>query len=317
MTDLRRDPLFDRTVIIAEERGERPNDFAHRAHVLPQPTAESCPFCPGHEHQTPPAVYEQLDPQEGWRVRVVPNKYPAVRPDECGDEAGAHEVIIETPQHTGRPVDLSPDELVDVLDAYRHRLRYWGQSGRFRYGLVFKNVGVAAGASLVHMHAQLLALAILPPAVERELERLKHFAERMGVCGICAQLDQECQSGDRVVMVNEQYVAYCPRASLQPYETWIVPRAHQPSFEGERTAVERGQLADTLHQVQARLEEVVPGANYNLLVHTSPWGATMNFYHWRLEIRPRITGLAGLELASGVHLNQVSPERAARQLRIG
>jgi UDPglucose--hexose-1-phosphate uridylyltransferase len=318
MTDLRKDELFDRCVLIAENRGDRPNEFrgdvATSAGATSSPHA-ACPFCAGSEHETPPPVYEKLDPLGNWQVRVVPNKYPAIVPDAPGASAGVHEVVIESPRHIYHSSQLTVAELADVLDAYRQRLQHWRGDGRFRYGVVFKNVGAAAGASLAHLHSQLMALHDVPPAIERELDQLERHQQSTGHCGVCARIREETDGRQRTVFDDDHFAVYCPWASLQPYETWIVPRAHRGAFEDKDDEPTDDRLARVLHSMLARIERVLPGAGYNVVIHTAAWDRPANGFHWRLEIRPRLTTLAGLELGTGVYINQVSPERAARRLR--
>lgn len=357
VAELRTDWLSGRWVLVAENRAERPNEFGDSgelafaggskmvAHLPPgEAGPPTCPFCLGQEHRTPPAVYEQRDEQGRWRVRVVPNKYPAVTlgdfpiflpTDEIGrpgdDQAGtvpfggsvaafgAHEVIIEAARHVDRMSALSLTELGDVLAAYAARLRHWRDDGRFHYGLVFKNQGPRAGASLVHLHSQMIALPIVPPAVCAELRRGERFFQEQHFCPLCRLVEQERAAGDRIVLDREGYVAFCPFASWQPYEVWLLPAEHEPSFERPRRPDAHGRLASVLQALVGKVELVVPHAAYNLVLQTAPWGAgaddRSDWCHWRIEILPRSNVLAGLELAAGVHINPLAPERAAGKLR--
>lgn len=318
MTDLRRDLLFDRCVLVAEHRGERPNDFRRfiaAGAPTSDPSSEDCPFCAGHESQTPPAVYEKVDSTGAWRVRVVPNRYPAVLAESAGLAAGVHEVIIESPRHIRRSSDLSVSELADVLTAYRDRLRHWRCHGQFRYGLAFKNVGAAGGATLVHLHSQLMVLSEIPPAVSRELDQLERYQQDSGRCASCDRIATERDCQERVIAEDKGFVAFCPFASLQAFEIWLLPTEHQPSFEDLRDESLHAGLASALHESLTRVERLLPEAGYNVILHTAPWGRSVSGVHWRIEIRPRLSKLAGLELGTGIHINHVPPERAARQLK--
>jgi len=340
MPQLRTDWLTGRTVIIAENRANRPNEFTpsplHGEAASTRPSSPqaaagrsaqstttpqtNCPFCVGNESKTPPSLYESNDPQGRWQVRVVPNMFPAVelQPQHgtADPASGAHEVIIESPRHDVRMSALSVDELQAVLAAYAQRLAYWHDDGRFRYGLLFKNQGQPAGASLAHVHSQFVALANLPPAIERELQAARTHFEHVQGCAYCRLCEQERAAGARIVLERDGYLAFCPYASLQPLEIWVMPTDHQPWFEraAQATSIER--LAGVLHSLFKRLDTAVPGASYNMLLRTSPWQAGVEqCCHWRIELLPRFNPLAGLELATSVHINPVPPELAARRLQ--
>ena len=336
MAELRTDSLSGRSVIVAEHRALRPNEFALNtaAGTGAQTVANlalaeigltdvvgvpSCPFCVGNESKTPPAVYQQLDAEGRWQVRVVPNMYPAVTDAAGGsalDARGAHELIVESARHIDRASALSSPELRQVLETYAHRLRYARDDGRFSYGLVFKNQGPRAGASIAHLHSQFIALPQIPPTVAAELRRAEQDYRQNGLCPYCRLIERERASGERLVWDGGGYVAFCPFASLQPFEIWLLPHHHEPFFESLSSSEAAGSLADVLHAVLGRLEPNVPDAAYNMLLRNTPWRANCdNWYHWRIELLPRVNSFAGFEIATGVHINPVAPEKAARQLR--
>jgi UDPglucose--hexose-1-phosphate uridylyltransferase len=331
---------------VAENRAARPNEFdeAWARETLSRRAAEeaqaACPFCHGHEHRTPPAVYESLDAQGRWQVRAVPNRYPAVTlseeiasastsrttipsawPLSTRDSSsavpaiGVHEVIVESPRHVDRMSALGEVELRSVLESYAARLRYWRADGRFSYALVFKNQGPRAGASLAHVHSQLIVLPNVPPLVQAEMERAeREFSERQA-CPYCLLIEQERSTLERTVHESDSFVVFCPFASLQAYEVWLMPTKHSTSFEDLPSATFED-LSRVLHDVIRRVESVVPDAAYNLLLRTRPWrGCDAAWSHWRIELVPRTTALAGLELGAGVYINPVAPERAAGKLR--
>jgi UDPglucose--hexose-1-phosphate uridylyltransferase len=326
--EIRTDWLTGRTVILAENRALRPNDFAAESVAAPSSTAP-CPFCPGQESLTPAAVYTQNDAAGRWQIRVVPNKFPALDTDVAPPEAapapfgaamaatGVHEVVIESARHVDRMSQLMVAELAAVLATYRARLRHWRESGRFEYALVFKNLGAKAGASLAHVHSQLVALPQLPPLPAAEFERAERSCSDCNGCAYCTLVDTERTTGERIVFEREGFIAFCPYASLQPYETWLMPVTHQPWFElsggsgqGDDT------LAGVLHDLLVRIERILPLPAYNLLIRTGPWRPTAaSAAHWRVEILPRVNSFAGLELATGIHINPLSPSRAAAELR--
>ncbi len=349
MSEFRTDWLSGRTVIVAENRAERPNEFAgasgeaalaagqgpthHRLVAEAASPLLACPFCAGQESRTPPAVYQANDAQGHWRVRVVPNMFPAVTADysvrfyinkplantdavQVEPAFGAHEVIIESPRHVDRTSLLTVDELREALLAYAERLRYWRDEGRFRYGLVFKNQGARAGASMAHLHSQFIALPEVPPAVRDELDRAEQQYLQQQLCAYCQLIAAERAACERIVLDREGYIAFCPFASLQPVEVWLLPSDHQPSFEDLSEPADFQRLAGVLHALVARVESILPEPAYNVVLRTAPWHSENGaFCHWRIELLPRVAEWAGLELATGVRINPVSPERAAGKLR--
>jgi UDPglucose--hexose-1-phosphate uridylyltransferase len=339
MPEQRTDWLTGRTVLVAENRVNRPNEFDRSGTLAATKTDDAafCPFCPGHESETPPALYEQFDDRNRRRVRGVPNKYPAVTDSiETANVAvasnerspadlfaitsapafGVHEVIVETARHVARTSALSESELRHVLEAYAHRLRHWSTDGRLAYGLVFKNQGARAGASLAHLHSQLIALPALPPAVEAEIRRARGFYSEHRECAYCRLIQNEQEAAVRVVDIQDGYVAFCPFASLQPCEVWVMPARHEPSFERALSENRVDGLAKLLRAVIQGIESLVPSASFNMLLRTAPWQSDSDAYaHWRIELQPRMNAIAGLETATGIFVNPVAPERAAGELR--
>jgi UDPglucose--hexose-1-phosphate uridylyltransferase len=326
MTELRKDPIVGRWVIIATERGKRPSDFVGETK---QPRGVFCSLCPGNEAKTPPEVYA-LRPQgslpntPGWRLRVVKNKFPALIADEKLEQAragifewmsgvGDHEVIIETPHHNTKLSDLTVEEVADVIRAYRERMLALMQDARFRFVLVFKNHGVAAGASLEHSHSQLVALPIVPIQVSEEMESARRYHRNHHRCIFCDLVKQELAAEARIIEARDGIVAVAPFASRFPFETWIIPQDHTPSFE-EMEGYDG--LARVLLGALRRMDRVLDDPPYNLIVHTSPFGESKNeYYHWHMEIMPRVTKVAGFEWGTGFYINPTPPEEAARYLR--
>ncbi len=322
MPELRIDPISGRRVYIAEERLGRPNDFDEVAappHAAPASAAvrDGCPFCAGHEAATPHASLEVHNAAGQWRVRVVPNKFPAVSLSSAA--IGAHEVIIESPTHATELLELDADQFTTVLAVYRDRLAHWARDSRLRHGIVFKNSGHGAGASLEHVHSQLVALPYVSPSVEAELAGAQEFGAAQGACIFCHLLAQEIAAAERLVFARDGYAALCPYAARQPFETWILPTRHAARFDQTPDA-ELPDLARAIRGVVGQLAAVARSAGrdlaYNLLLHTGPFDeAHAATYHWHWELVPRTTHLAGLEWGAGVFINPVSPERAARALR--
>jgi len=315
MPELRIDPIIGRRVYIAEDRAGRPNDFeAFTSPPRPGP-ASQCPFCAGNEDQTPVASATALDAQGRWRVRVVPNKYPAIMLETPVDAAfGAHEVIIESPEHRLELVELDVEVLAIILTVYRDRLRHWASDRRLKHAVLFKNSGFAAGASLEHVHSQLIALPYVPAAVQAKLESVARFHQSHGRCLYCELIGQEAAAGERLVLHERGYIAFCAYAPRQPYEAWLLPERHAARFESLE-AGELGAQAQVLHELLHRLHAASPGAAYNLLLHTAPFAASEDSFHWHWELVPRLTYEAGLEWGGDVYITPLSPERAAATLR--
>ena len=328
MSELRKDPVTGRWVIISTERRKRPNDFRlESVHVAPDPT---CPFCEGHEHMTPRELLAHRrnggSPNgPGWDLRVVPNQFPVLRVEGGLDRQGeglfdkmngigAHEVIIETPRHEDTLATMADAAIEQVLWAFQERLRDLKQDHRLRYIIIFKNHGAAAGASLDHSHSQLIALPIVPREVRDEVDGAKaHFASKER-CVFCDIVRQELADGRRVIAESPEMVALAPYAPRFPFETWIMPRRHQSRYEeGQRH--EYAALARMLGDILRRMNRMLKSPPYNLLIHSAPMSEPADYYHWHVEIIPKLTKVAGFEWATGFYLNPTAPEEAAQVLR--
>ncbi len=319
----------------------------------------ACPFCPGNEHETPPELFALRDDTANrdrslltsdWQVRVVTNKYPALS-DFVGTASqntdiqcqhdmernagmpqrafptdghsatpfGVHEVIIESSRHITRTGELTIAELAGVLRVYRHRMLAAKQDPRLRYGLIFKNVGRLAGASIEHLHSQFMALSHVPPLVQQELQGVMRYYKSHGTCYYCQLIEQERRDAIRLIAQSPRFVAFCPFAARLPYETWILPREHGSHFE-KYNDEDLADLADLFGAVIRKIETLFHPCAYNLFIHTSPFDRSFDslpveHYHWHIEIVPRMTVAAGFEWATGCAINTVSPERAAAVLR--
>ena len=329
MSDLRKDPVTGRWVIISTERRKRPTDFhLESVHIQPDP---ACPFCEGHEHMTPHELlairHDGSRPNmPGWDLRVVPNQFPVLRVEGTLDRQGeglfdkmngigAHEVIIESPRHLDMFATLPDAAIEQVLWAARERMQDLRQDRRFRYIIVFKNHGTAAGASLDHSHSQLIALPIVPREVRDEVEGARAHFDAKERCVFCDILRQETKDGHRLISENADVVAVAPYAPRFPFETWLLPRRHESHFENAQRH-ECASLARLLGDILRRINKTLASPPYNLLIHTAPLVTESNdYYHWHVEIIPTLTKVAGFEWATGFYLNPTSPEEAARVLR--
>ena len=322
MPELRIDPIGGRRVYIAEDRAGRPNDFAlNREQPVDDRTQRAatvadCPFCVGNEAATPHELAAVLDERGDWQLRVVPNKFPAMSLAAGVESAiGGHEVIIESPRHLREVIELRVEQFAAVLGVYRDRLRHWAVDGRMAHGMVFKNSGYAAGASLRHVHSQLVALPYVPEAVQRELDSAADFFSRHGRCVFCDLVKREIAGCERIVHRSGGMIAIAAYAGRQPLETWILPERHAARFD-ELADADLPKLAAMLHGVLRALDAVLPGAAYNLILRSGPFHpAAADHFHWHWEIVPRVAQFAGFELGTGAYINPVSPERAAQRLR--
>jgi UDPglucose--hexose-1-phosphate uridylyltransferase len=228
---------------------------------------------------------------------------------------GAHEVIIETPVHATTLTQLPIENVEEVLWTYSERLNDLKNDKRFAYGLVFKNVGQIAGASLEHTHSQLIVTPVVPRTVNGEMAGCREFYGYRGRCLFCDIVKQEATSGDRVVVDGDRYLAFEPFAGRFPFETWIVPKKHRANFETVPRQ-EVTELAEVLKESLLRLERALENPPYNYIVHSAPFGQEdLELYHWHIEIIPRLTKMAGFEWGTGFYINPVPPEKAAQFLR--
>jgi len=335
MTELRKDPIIDNWVIISTERGRRPLDYTIKTEGKKK---DSCVFCEGNEGETPPEVFAfrkkgTTENKPGWKVRVIPNKYPALQMEEKGiiveeagmlkkmDGSGVHEVIIETPYHQKDFDDLSVDNIVLILKTYRERYLYLSKDKRIKYILIFKNYGIDGGASLEHPHSQLIATPIIPQRIKEELKGAKEYFDLNGRCIFCDYIKQEIESKDRLIRETEKFVVISPFAARFPFEIWILPKYHSAYYE-KINDDDILSLARIMKETLFKIKKKLNNPSYNFVIHTAP---SKEFsareqdldkkYHWHIEIIPRLTKIAGFEWGTGFYINTTSPEEAARILR--
>jgi UDPglucose--hexose-1-phosphate uridylyltransferase len=328
LPELRKDPITGRWVIIATDRGKRPSDFVKETVQI---KGGFCPFCYGNEDKTPPEILCYRSDgggrnSSGWNLRVVSNKFPALGIEgnlnrqgeglfDKMNGIGAHEVIIETPDHHATLATLSEQAVEDVFWAFRDRMLDLKKDRRLRYILIFKNHGEAAGASIEHSHSQLIALPIVPKLVREEIDGSKaHFSFKER-CVYCDIIRQELNSGSRVIDENQDFVIIAPYAPRFPFETWILPKTHDACFENAQKR-EYQNLSKILRTILLKVDRVLDYPAYNLVIHTSPIVETINdFYHWHIEVMPKLSKIAGFEWGTGFYINPVPPEDAAKFLR--
>lgn len=320
---LRLDPLTGRWVVVSTERGERPFAFSPCSTQVQADPARPCPFCPGNEESTPPAL-ETYGPSGGWLVRVVPNLYPAFAGDHLfvvdhrgpvftqAVAGGIHEVLVLSPEHTTGWDRLSAEQSGLVMAAIRDRIEEHSAIPGLRYSQAIVNSGREAGASIEHPHGQLLGMSFVP----RELaEEQAGFARFTGRCLLCTSADAEEDARHRVVYADERVLVLCPFWSGVPFEMLVIPRSHDAHLQRAATedlvAVGRS-IQKVLAQLKQRFDQVA----YNVVFHSAPYRADEP-YHWHVHIWPKLTTLAGFEFGTGVLINVVAPEQAAEELRVG
>jgi UDPglucose--hexose-1-phosphate uridylyltransferase len=321
MSQLRLNALTGRWVAIATDRASRPGDFAPRIEAPPLP--RHCPFCPGHEEETPPAL-ETYGRDGQWLVRVVPNRFPAFEGqgdfevEQVGPVfrqapgTGIHEVLIFTPDHGASRADLDDRQAGLAIAAVRDRLEEHAGQASVRYTQTIVNHGREAGASLEHPHGQLLGIPFVPDELQAELDTFA-TTDDPARCVLCTTLEAEESAGLRVIHADDRVVVVCPFWSATPYEMLVVPRHHEGhlarSAPADLVAVSRA-----LRDVLASLLHLIGDGAYNVVFHTAPHRRDDPF-HWHVHVLPRLTSVAGFEAGTGVLINIVAPEDAAADLR--
>lgn len=328
MPELRKDPITGRWVIIATDRAKRPSDFnRQQVHIT---GLRFCPFCAGNELRTPPEILAYRTRgganEPGWTLRVISNKFPVLRVEGTTNSkadgmydkmngVGAHEVIIETPDHTQTLATMPEKRIEDLFWAYRDRVLDLRRDVRLKYVLLFKNHGEAAGQPLEHTHSQLIALPVIPKRVHEEVDGAKKYYDYKDRCVYCDIVSHEVDHGQRIVLDTDHFVAVSPYAARFPFETWIVPKLHNSHAEAMSHA-EIEDLARVLRSILRRLETTLERPPYNLVVHSAPVQETPSLhYHWHIELIPKLTHVAGFEWGSGFYINPTPPEESAKFLR--
>jgi UDPglucose--hexose-1-phosphate uridylyltransferase len=335
--EVRKDYLLDRWVVIATERSRRPTDLKKERE---QAKIGVCPMCAGNEHMTPPAVLVYLKSGKGlrkatenrderhrnWLVRCIPNLYPAFTPPGTGlaqknilkskylaMAVGHHEVVVESQTHTEHPANARISQLTLVVNAYIDRLRELSAKPHVRYVSIFRNHGLEAGASLSHAHSQIIAAPMIPTTVKEEMKASKEFWTKNENCIFC-NISKKESEGPRLIVENSRFTVFAPYASVHPLEFWIIPKRH------EATPLDLSQdevrtLAETMKTCLGALKTLVNDPPYNYGFHLALDKTASKFYHWHLEVYPKLAIWAGFELSTGMYINTVTPEAAAESLR--
>ncbi|HOS96782.1 MAG TPA: galactose-1-phosphate uridylyltransferase [Deltaproteobacteria bacterium] len=328
MSELRKDPVVERWVLVADD--------ALRSPVIPRSRDRIdggllCPFCPGNEHLCPPDIFANapngfVSVHAGWQLRVIPNRSPLLMVEEGHRRSGeglydkitgvgANEVFIETPEHGIRQSQMSPAQLECLIWAYQSRIHDLRKDGRIRSVYIYKNCGVQAGATLDHGYSLLVALPIAPRAVAEEVEGARRHFLIKERCIYCDVIHQETAAETRLVAESTCFIAIEPFAPRVPFETWILPRRHAPRFEHIEPA-EVHDLALIFREVMSRIDAGLCSPDYNYWIHSAAFGNECDpYYHWHMEILPRIAPPTGLEGGTDLYYNTTLPEDAAEYLR--
>ncbi len=323
LNQLRLDPLSGRWVVVSTLRSERPSAFVLSSLPVQEDTSRPCPFCPGHEEASPPAL-ETYGPSGSWLVRVVPNLYPAFSGDDPfvvtnrgpvftqATAGGIHEVLVLSPEHDASWSMLSNEQAGLVMAALRDRIDEHSQMPNLRYSQAIVNSGREAGASLEHPHGQLMGMSFVPRELAEEQARFARFA---GGCLLCTTVEAEEAEGYRVIHADDRTVTVCPFWSATPYEMLVIPRAHCAHLHRSPTE-DLVSVGRALKECLGQLREVIGDVAYNLVFHSAPYRINDPF-HWHAHVWPKATTRAGFEMGTGVAINIVNPEYAAEQLRVG
>lgn len=339
MSELRHDPISRRWVVIALERSVRPKEF-RVVRPVPESDEPPCPFCPGQESKTPPeitAIREGGAPNSpGWQVRVVPNKSPVLAIEGTPDRSavghydrmrgiGAHEIVVESPDHRARPYAMPLLQFSAALAVSRNRIADLRGDSRFKHILLHRNYGVGAGATVHHPIQQIVAIPVTPLRLAAQLDAAREHFQIKERCVFCDILAQELDSGTRIVHVCDDYLSFCPYAGRFPYEINIYPRRHEHQFtETSDLLIEK--LAAHMLEVFRRLHAVLGDISFNWMLVNSPnsagnmrrpgyWTTLPYDFHWHIEVLPRLTPQAGFEWGTGLYINPTPPEDAAAFLR--
>lgn len=329
MSELRRDPIVGRWVIVDTDHPTKPEEFEHEEHGW---RGGVCPFCYGNESLTPPEIEAIRDASTqpntpGWQVRVVPNKFPALQIEgdldrrglgiyDMSNGVGAHEVLIESPYHHKDIPDLLNQEIENIIRMLCRRAIDLIKDRRFKYIMVFKNYGPAAGASLEHPHTQLIALPMVPKNASEELKGSHSYFEYRERCIFCDMVRQEMQEKERIILENKYFLSFCPFVSRFPFEIMIIPKKHNGYF-CHMPPEEIPALATILKDTISKVKNVFANPAYNFMIHSSPVNGdgSTDYYHWHIEFIPKLTRVAGFEWGTGFYVVSTPPELAAKYLR--
>ena len=327
MGQLRQNIITRDWVVIATERAKRPDQFACEPQVEQASSAHDagCPFCPGNEKMANHEWFHVMH-NGAWKIRVIPNKFPAVTPigdvtrkvdgiHRSMDAVGFHDVVIEHPTHNFTLIDMTEEEVANILSAYKQRYQKLNNDKRIESIIIFRNHGKSAGTSLVHPHSQIVAMPVVPYQLRTRIDIARNFYDDHGECIFCRTLKDELAAQERIVYETKHFVAFIPYAALSPFHLWIFPKRHEASFE----EIREEEISDLAHNLQTILRKLSKGLNnpdYNYTIRSIPVHEhNSDYFHWYLAIVPRVAIAAGFELGSGTFISTAIPEESAEFLR--
>jgi UDPglucose--hexose-1-phosphate uridylyltransferase len=332
MPELRQNPATKEWVIIATERAKRPEELGAGITQVSPEEERHCPFCPGHEHLTPKEIlsYRAFGTEAntpGWWIRIIPNKFAALQPkggtkrDKVEDfflhmdGVGEHEVLIESPEHEKTLATMDQKQAQEIFFAYRERYKTLSKDPRFEMIIIFKNHGLNAGTSLKHTHSQIIATPVTPMHIRHRIEEAMRHFDDSGSCIYCEMIEKEKKLEQRIVMESENYVVFEPYAAKSPFETWVLPKKHNSTYDSIGPEGTK-ELAYVMRQTMIKLYRALNNPDFNYMIFSSPCHERdLEYYHWNIQIVPRVAAVAGFELGSGIYINTMPPEVAAKYLR--
>jgi len=332
MSEFRYNVLTKDWVIIATERAKRPEDFKARSAAPASDSKEKCPFCKGKEDKTPPEIFAYREVgtapnTPGWWVRVIPNQFPALSKENDNDRKrvndvlvsmkgnGIHDVIIESPDHNQMMAMMDQKQVEEIFFAYRQRYIELSELPEYESIILFKNHGAGAGTSLSHPHSQIVAMPITPMMMRRKIQAGEEYFDQNGKCLYCHLIEIEKEQKERIVMESDNFIVFEFFSSNVPFDTVVIPKWHSSSFENI-TANQCRELAGVIRLTLKKLYTALNNPDFNMVLYASPTHEKdLEYYHWHIKIFPRISNVAGFEMGSGVYINTVIPEAAAKYLR--
>ncbi|MCX7910409.1 MAG: galactose-1-phosphate uridylyltransferase [Endomicrobia bacterium] len=327
MPEIRQNIATKEWVVISTERAKRPEDFkSTKEKKTLSEISEKCPFCPGNEHMTPYETYVVKDEFNKWKIRVIPNKYPAVVQEgtveyrsegikRCVSGVGTAEVIIESNKHNDILPLMPEKDIEQIIKVYKERYIAAEKDKRIKMIIIFKNYGEQAGASIEHPHSQLIAIPVVPFHIRYRIEEAMRYYDETGECVFCKMLNEELRYQERIVVETGHFVSFVPYAALAPFHMWVLPRRHMESF-GDINDNEITDLAKNLKITLSKLYIGLDNPDYNYVIRSVPVNEKgKEYYHWYITIMPRLTKTAGFEIGTGMSINSSLPENDAKFLR--
>ena len=327
MSEIRRNMITRDWVIMATERARRPHEFIdgkkQRA-VLPH-YKDNCPFCIGNEHLST-KEYARIDGPDGWKVRIIANKFPALSPEgnrvrhteglyQTISGIGVHDVVVESPEHDAVMAFMPETQIQNILRCYRERYLQIRKDRRLEAIVIFKNYGESAGSSLEHTHSQIAATPVVPPQFRDRVEEAVRYFDDHGDCIFCRTILDEISTGSRIIAENSNFIAFIPYAALTPFHIWVFPRIHNSSFESISDD-EIADLASIMKNILLRLFHGLGDPDFNFTIRSSPLAdRETRYFHWYLSIIPKMSKQAGFEMGSGMYINSAIPEESAEYFR--